>query len=611
MHEPPSISPAADHSSAQTRLVWLAIISLAVAGFVAYANSLEAPFTFDDIAAIAQNPSIRLWSTAFRPSPESAGAVGRPLVNLSLAFNYAIGGLDVIGYHVFNLTVHILAGFTLFGVLRHTFMTALVRKQLGSAALPLAFFITLLWLVHPLQTETVVCIIQRDELLVGLLYLSSLYSFIRSTESPAPCRWQTASAITCLLGMATKEVMVTAPLVVLLYDRTFVSGTFTAACRLRWRFYLVLASSWLFLGWMVSLSGQRSGTAGWGLGVSSWTYLLTQCEAITTYLRLCFWPHPLIVDYGEHLVANLLVVLPQALIIVSLLTVAAWAVIRRPAWGFLGAFFFVVLAPSSSVLPLVTQTIAEHRMYLSLAVVVVSIALLSHQLLSNHWWKLLLPAAVALAVVTVVRNNDYRSELSLLTATVKARPDNPRAHQDLGVILASEGRKLEAMSEYKAALALQPTSPNSHYNLANLLFEQGQVDEAVEHFFAALKSDPALIEAHYNLANILVQKQRPAEAIDHYSEVLRLLPARIDARINLANTLASTNRLNEAVFQYREALHYGAEDANTHYNLGHTLLRLGLAADAAEEFRKVLRLQPYDEGATRGLARAEQMRSGL
>ena len=227
---------------------WGAIVLIVLAVLAAYRNSFSGPFIFDDIASIVDNPTIRrLWPVSVPLWPPFSGGQtvgGRPILNLSLAVNYAWGGADVRGYHAVNLGIHILAALTLFGLVRRTLERAKLadgRAACPGRALPTALVVALLWALHPLQTESVTYIIQRAESLMGLFYLLTLYCFVRFTErgsSFVPLRgtsadeeaggvvWAWLSVVCCLLGMATKEVMVSAPVIVFLYDRTFVSGTF-------------------------------------------------------------------------------------------------------------------------------------------------------------------------------------------------------------------------------------------------------------------------------------------------------------------------------------------------------------------------------------------------
>ena len=166
-------------------VIFLSFLLIAAAGGLAYSNSFSVPFIFDDIRAIVENPSIREPGDLEQvlTGPPDSSVRDRPVVGLTLAFNYALGGLAVGGYHLFNLAVHILAGLTLFGIVRRTLLAPRLPGRFQESSTPLALAISLIWLVHPLQTESVTYIIQRSESLAGFFYLFTLYSFILAYAS--------------------------------------------------------------------------------------------------------------------------------------------------------------------------------------------------------------------------------------------------------------------------------------------------------------------------------------------------------------------------------------------------------------------------------------------
>ena len=349
----------------------LACLVIVAAGLAAYCNSFDGPFIFDDVPSILHNPTIRqLWpiGPALRPPGGGRAVQGRPVVNLSLAVNWAIGQDKVQGYHVLNLAIHLAAGLALFGVVRRTLRQPRLSGRFAQAATGIALAAALLWTVHPLQTESVTYIVQRAESIMALFYLLTLYCVIRGAGSARPIAWYVLSVLVCLLGMASKEVMATAPLVVLLYDRTFLSGTFQGALRRRWPLYVALTCTWGLLAYLVAGSTDRGGSAGFGLSMTVWQYALTQLGVITHYLGLAFWPAGLVFDYGWPIASSVGQILPGAIVISLLLAGTIWALIRYPAAGFLGACFFLILAPTSSFVP-VTDAAFEHRMYLPLAAV--------------------------------------------------------------------------------------------------------------------------------------------------------------------------------------------------------------------------------------------------
>ena len=279
--------------------MFLSACLIVAATLAAFSNSFGGPFVFDDRSAIVENPTIRrLWppSTPLGPPSNGATVTGRPLLNLSLAINYAMGGLDVWGFHAANLAIHLAAALLLFGILRRTLLLPAMRDRFGAAATPLGLAVAALWALHPLQTESVTYLAQRAESLVGFFYLLALYGLIRGAgegigewgfgigprgkqpgnsnplsliphplNPPNPLTpWYAVSFLACLLGMASKEVMVSAPVILLIFDRTFLSGSFRAAWRQRRGLYLALAGTWLLLAWLVFSAGNRGGSAGFG-----------------------------------------------------------------------------------------------------------------------------------------------------------------------------------------------------------------------------------------------------------------------------------------------------------------------------------------------------------
>jgi tetratricopeptide (TPR) repeat protein len=574
----------------------IAPAAILLAAVIAYHGSFSVPFFFDDVAAIAHNPSIKnLWrlDQVLSPPADGGGMTGRPVVNLSLAFNYAISGTDVRGYHLFNLIVHAISALALFGVVRRTLLQPVLRDRFGSVAPSLAFLITVLWTVHPLQTESVTCVIQRTELLVSGFYLLTLYGFIRASEAPSSWAWPALTITCCALGMASKEVMVSAPLILLLYDRTFAAGTFREAWHRRRWLHLGVAATWLILiALLVSIGGARGTAAGFGLGISAWSYALKQCEAIVTYLALSIWPHPLVIDYGTDVITDPARVAGQAFIIVALVALTLAALRWRPALGFVLTFCFVILAPSSSVVPLITQTMAEHRMYLPLAALVSLAVIVLYRVAGIRVAKIAVIAAAALAVGTHARNRTLQDEVALWTDAVAKRPTNPRAHASLGLALSDRGRVRDALPCYRKALELDPTSVATEQNIGNAYYRLGDFGAAVAHFRRAVTLDPKFASGYNNLGAALWELHDADAALEAYRAALRLDPNHVGAHQNAGRALFALGRFPEAVTHYEHAVRLSPNSAGAHYDLGLALSRVGESDRAAEHFAAALRLRP-------------------
>jgi len=567
----------------------LAIIAAALA---AYWNSFSVPLLYDDLSSIAGNPTIQRLSTAFWP-PSGATVGGRPILNLSFAINYAISGTAVWSYHALNLAIHVLAGLTLFGIVRRTL--APWKVPAASAA----FSAALLWTLHPLQTESVTYIVQRAESLMGLFYLLTLYCFIRGARADGSRArpWCAVSIASCLLGMGTKEVMVSAPLIVLLYDRTFLAGTFSEAWRRRMPVYIGLAGTWLVLPFLILSTHSRAGTAGFGSGASVSGYALTQFSAIIHYLRLCFWPHPLVFDYGTALAPRSFRLLACALGVIGLAAATVWTLIKRPALGFPGACFFAILLPSSSIVPIATETIAEHRMYLPLIPVVVLVVAEIYRCLGRAALPVCLVLAASLGLATVQRNQDYSSALSIWSDTVAKRTGNYRAHMSLGAAIGEDPDRLpDAIAQFQTALKIHPDYAEAHYDLGVAYAKlPGSLPDSIAQFDAALKIRPDYVEAHNDLGKIYatIPGRLPA-AIAQFEAALKIDPGDPKAHYNLGLAYAGIpGHLPVAIAQFGAALKTEPDFAEAHFNLGVALLKAGgRSLEARAQFEAAVRLRP-------------------
>lgn len=590
-------------------------------GAAVYANSLSGPFTFDDQSAIVDNTRIQhLWplSDALSPPGHGAPVAGRPLVNLSLALNYAVGGLDVRGYHIVNLGLHLLCALILFALLRSALrLPRLAGSFSEHEAVGVAFVCALIWTVHPLQTETVDYISARTESMMGLCYLLTFYMSIRAASSHRPRRWLMAAMLACAMGMACKETMATAPLIVMLFDRIFVFDSFKQALRTRGRFYLGLAATWIVLVGLL-WSGPRWESAGFFTGITPWTYLLNQAGMVVRYLELAFWPRALILDYGEPQRITLAAAAPYAAFVVALLLITAVALVRRPMWGFLGAWFFVILAPTSSVIPIATEVGAERRLYLPLAAIVVLVVIAWHAV----WRHLIRDAdqlrpirrlqsiagAVAallvcgpLAVATVRRNSDYQSGITLWRTVLERRP-HARAHHNLAVALKAAGYRDEVVAEMRAAVR---EKPDSRYELGYELLQQGRVREAsdeLERFIRENPADPEVTSARGLLTLALAPQGRPAEVLEQWRLIHQARPADLGAEESLADALLAQRQFDEARVYYVELLKSKPDNAGAWKNLGIALGAINRLDEATAAFRRAAELDPEDERAQVGLA---------
>lgn len=622
------ITPHGQPSAPSTpRTAGWAGLLLVIAVILAYANALHAPFVFDDQSSIVHNASIRhLWPPA---AADIGGTRGRPVANLTFALNYAWSGLSVAPFHLFNLAVHAGAALLLFGLVRRTLR---LPARTGEGAIPsldggsavaggcedgaasrsvagadaIAFLASLVWAVHPLQTEAVTYLAQRTELLMAFFYLATLYAFVRSVGPTArPLVWRGIAVAACAAGMGSKEVMVTAPLAVLLFDRAFIAGTFAGAWRTRRGFYAALATTWVVL--LVLIRGIGNRGVGFAYDVDSWHYALFESRALWRYVALAVWPHPLVFDYGAMPPVTLGQVWPYGVGIVVLLAVACALLARKPRLGFLAAWPFLILAPSSSIIPVALQPVAEHRMYLPVAALVVAAAIALHRALGR---SAIIAAALAWGgagvVLTHVRNDAYHDAVSLWSDTLRKCPNNDRAEGNLGQALLAAGQPGEAEPHLKRALLLNPGNVDARCNLALILQHQGRTGPALQLLAETEVLNPRFAQAWYQRGSLLLESGRLHSARHDLAEAVRLDEDNAAAHNNLAVVLSRLGDHRAAVAQYTAALALGPAP-DLYVNRGDERLYLAQPAEAAADYQRALALNPQFKPALDKLTRLRRI----
>jgi len=544
-----------------------------------YLSSFQGAFVFDDEATIVRNPHLsRLWPPreAFAAPPRSP-LRDRPVVSFAFSLNRALSGPSPASFHAGNLLIHLGAALCLFGVVRKTLLSPRLPGRYRASASGLALASALIWAVHPLQTQSVTYLTQRCESLMGLFFLGTLYAFIRAVNSPRPRPWYCLSVLLCALGMGTKAVMVTAPPVVLFYDRAFAAASWREAWRRRRWYYGALFLTLAVQAALILTTSYDDIKTHRPL-----EYGLSQFGVISHYLRLVFVPHPLCLDYSWPPARGLEEVWPGILVVVSLLVLVVWTWRKYPPLGFAGFWFFVILAPTSSLLPL-EDLAFEHRMYLPLAALTVLGAAGVFECLfrcfprapsrRKTWGFAITALAVAgLGCLTVRRNRDYRSAAGIWEQVIELRPSNPRAYNSLGNIVFREGDPDRAAELYRRAIEVSPDYQPGHYNLANLLAGRGELKAAVDYYRRALEINPTAGEAHINLGKVLYDLGETEEARRHFSAAREIDPF----------------------------------DPAAHYNLGIFYLKQGDPASARPHLERALELRPDHRPIRRALEAARR-----
>lgn len=646
-------------------LVLLAGFILVAAVLAAYANSFSGAMILDDNLIVAASQTKGTFSL------DDAMNSARPVVDVSFALNHAVGGLNPWGYHAVNLTIHILATLALFGLVRRSINLTPATSINPRMSVGLAFTAALLWGVHPLQTESVTYIIQRGESMMGLFYLLTLYCVARIRDSKKPAAWQVAAVSFCALGMASKPVMVTAPIAAILYDRAFLASSWRDVFARRWKLHTALGSTWLVLAalgvfgsiFFKAPSGENV-TVGFAVrGITPAQYLLTQAGVIVHYLQLAIWPDALCLDHLWPVAKSLADVAWQSAIVVVMVVASILLYLRRPRIGFICIGLFLILLPTSSFIP-ISDVIFEHRAYLSLASITILAVVVGHWILANlQTANVILPsaarpigaglvliAAASLGARTYMRNRDYQSAVGMWTSVLDRYPDHARARNNLAVAYYERSDYQRAAEEFEAALRIEPNNPKFQTNLAqakeklgdslaaaqeyekaarlqpeswttafnhgNEYYEAGRNQEAIDALAAAKAIDPGEIEAYIVTGNALVRMERAAEAIAEYQDGIQLArpgtpPATLaKAHFNLANTLARQSRRPEAIEAYRDAVRLDPSHYAALYGLGWALQMEDRIDEAIEAYRASLNIKPDYEPALKNLETLSRLRDG-
>lgn len=581
---------------------------LAVAVAAVYGRAIRSPFIFDDLHGIVKNPSIvRLWppiGDAHERGPLNAPPLAptarRPLPNLTLALNYRIGGLDPVGYHVVNLILHVLTAAMLAAVVRRTLCQPYFGGAWDGSAWPLSLVVGLLWALHPLNTEAVAYVTQRTEELGALLYLTTLWAAIRfwaAASATARRGWLAAAVLACLAGMASKEVVASAPIVVFLYERTFIA-TSLRAMRRSSLLYAGLVATWILLFWLSA--GDIGGLSDARHRVPLAVWWMTQAKMLFLYLKLSLWPWPLSIHYAPVFVRTFGEAWPWLAAIVMVATGVLAAVWRRPALRLTVLAILMVLAPTL-VIPLPKMVVAERRMYLPLAGLVTLAVVGGYRALgSSRGTRLSIAAAATLILgvggVSALRLQAYESAVAIWQDAVLRQPQDPMAHYNLGVALVEERRPAEAMVQFEETLRLDPEHIGALDNLGMILRDVGRRDEAMAHFEHALRIDPTDAIAHNNLAAALITSGRPNDALGHLEQALRFDPDEPKSKVhlNFGRALSEVGRIDEAVAHLERAVQEDPSDADAQYSLGVILTNAGRLPEARAHLETALAARPDD-----------------
>lgn len=632
--------------------------------FLIYSNTFTAPFELDDTGSIIDNAAIRnlrnFTDTSHFKNIEINENL-RPLLQtryigyLSFALNYAVHGLDVQGYHLVNILIHVTNSLLLYLLLVLTFRTPRCAGLSAESRSFIAAFTALLFAIHPLQTQAVTYIVQRFASLAALFYLLSLVTYIHfrlaarhahngSERFPRSYIFYVMSLASAIGAMKTKEFAFLLPVVIALYEWMFFAGG--AKKRIAYLIPYAVTMSIIPLSLLHETAAQVSGAEG---SITRMDYLLTQFRVIMTYLRLLIVPINQNLEYDYPVYHSIFApeVLLSFLVLLSLMALGFWLYrmsrdreqansfhFRLAACGIF--WFFITTAPESSIIP-IQDVIFEHRTYLPSIGFFLAVTVCC-DLVITRWWRdsvharkiavsLMVMAIVVLSETTYARNAVWGDSVRLLEDVVSKSPTKARQYYNLGIAYSEHGRNEdaigayqtsirlnpifsadvytnlgiallahgnidEAVKVYKTALTFNPLDGDVHYNLANAYAFQGRFDEAVPEYSVSIRCKPGDGKAHFGLAVAYARLGSDDKAVNEYTMVLSVRPDDVIARNNLGNIYSRQGRMTESMSEFHTVLRLKPDFVEAHYNLGNTYAALGRMDEAQNEYRAALRLKP-------------------
>jgi Flp pilus assembly protein TadD len=571
------------------------IAVIVLLGLVAYANTFDSPFQFDDGLSIVNENAIQSFQSVRALWQQHQT---RFLTYFTFYLNYLAGQTDVRGYHAVNLAIHVLTSLCLFALVR-LLLTALTLTESArqeNRSREIAFVAALIFLTHPIQTQAVTYLSQRAASLAAGCYVAAMALYARGRLKRSSSTLALAFCVT-VAAMFTKETAFTLPAALLLMEFFCFGGNETIGRRL-----LRLGPFLVTLAIIPALYLARSAADETLVELARETariprahYLLTQLNVIRTYFRLLFLPIRQNLDYDYPISVTLAEpgTFASFLWIVAVAG-AAWSIRRKRSLIAFGVFlFFLALSVESTFIP-IRDVIFEHRLYLPMAGFSMALAVGIFRVLADRSIRnTCLGMVIALATfATYQRNEIWRDPVTLWSDTARKSPAKARPHNNLGIALAERGRYAEAIREFQTALAIHPQDMKTLLNLGLALELGGSWEKALEAYGTLVHLAPKDAEAKHKMALLLHRRNRTAEAIGLYREALQLDPDNGRLHSDFGGTLLAAGTLDEAAQNFLEAIRLSPSDPFAHNNMGVVLLRQGRHAEALEYFEQALRLKP-------------------
>lgn len=609
------------------------LVVIAIVGIIAYINTFDVPYQFDDFANISENPLIRNLDNFITGSKGYDYNPRRYIGYLTFALNYYLGGPGVTGYHVVNLSIHILNSILVYFFVTLTFRTPYfsawdIGHSAGSkklnrlnsvphapGALPFAPFVALfsalLFVAHPVQTQAVTYIVQRFTSLATLFYLLSAVMYIKgrlisqSASSVAQDIKKTmpyalCSLLSAVLAMKTKEIAFTLPIMILIYEFAF----FRSSPKKKLLFLVPVLITMAIIPVSIMHTDKPLGEILSDLSektrvqtnISRLDYLMTEMRVIVTYIRLIFLPINQNLDYDYPLYRSFFSppVFMSFLFLSALFGTAVYLFCRsrQAGWGNEGSGFNGVFFPADPHVSGYLRLAAFGILWFFITLSVESSFIPITDVIFEH--RLYLPSAGAFVALAAGSSASVKKLQGILP-----QADKKVIPLALIVVITLSGLTYIRNSVWKDGITLwgdvirkAPDNARAHNNLGFIYYEKGMMDQAMEQFISALRLNPEYPDARVNLGIIYNAKGMADQAIKQYLRVLSVNPNDADAHNNLGIAYVSKGMIDEGTTHYQIALRLNPDYPEAYNNLGVAYGTKGFLDEAIAYFRYAIRLRP-------------------
>ncbi len=615
---------------------FLVIGLMVVLTIVAYSNTFHAPFQFDDEPNIRENSRIQIKTITFTSIKELVQNTYKENLRIftffTFALNYYFGRFNVFGYHLVNYLIHIASGIILFYLLLLTLNLPSLKERYGRFAFPTALFSSLLFLSHPIQTQSVTFIVQRLTSMAAMFYLLSMLLYVKGRLSKGKDQifYFAGSAVSYLLGLFSKENTAILPLFIALYEFYFFQNL-KLSFKGKKTFSYVIGAVLLvaILGLLI-----------WGkryvdyiiVEYQKWDFtlferVLTQFRVVLFYLTLLIYPHPsrLNLDHDFAISKGILdpsTTLISILIVIGIIGYSVWVAKKRPLLSFFILWYFGNLVIESSIFPL--EMAYEHRLYLPMIGPTVLFVILVEKgwetlngivgrkqkavsriqeiaggrqaegSLKKDWplWVFFIVISLLFCIGTYQRNIIWKDPVTLWEDIIKKSPMKPRGHYNLGLYLVKTKKFGRGIEELNIGLKLDPRDREAYYNLGAAYQEMNSLDRAASYFLEFIRLAPKDPDGYNKMGQVKLLEKKTDEAIEYFKKGLKIEPNSAKLHGNLGGGFLQKNMLDEAIFELKKAVELDSNIIPFHLKLAEAYEKKGRPDLAKKVMEKVLEQDP-------------------